>query len=71
MNGYDEDNPPVKAYAETAAVFAVLNADHAGARRIIADMTPRERHEYGEQLDQLQAMLTDRLGNDRATAGLG
>ena len=59
--------PAVTSFAETAALFAVLEGDDAKARSIVADMFPNERAEYAEQLDRLRAMLTDRFGNDIAS----
>ncbi|MGW0920662.1 hypothetical protein ACWD3J_16800 [Streptomyces sp. NPDC002755] len=52
------------AFAETAALLAVMNRDDARARSIVADMFPNERAEFAEQLDRLRAMLGDRFGND-------
>lgn len=62
--------PAVTAFAETAALWAVMNENDAEARRIVADLYPNERAELAEQLDRLRAMLTDRFGNDiAATTG--
>lgn len=56
--------PAVTAFAETAALWAVMNGDDAEARRIVRGLYPNERAELAEQLDRLRAMLTDRFGND-------
>lgn len=56
--------PHVTAFAETSALYAVLEGDDAEARRIVSDMFPNERAEFAQQLDRLRAMLTDRFGND-------
>ncbi len=56
--------PAVTAFAETAALWAVMSENDAEARRIVADLYPNERAELAEQLDRLWAMLTDRFGND-------
>jgi hypothetical protein len=62
--------PAVTSFAETAALFAVLEGDDVEARRIVGDMYPNERAEFAEQLDRLRSMLTDRFGNDiAATSG--
>lgn len=55
------------AFAETGALWAVLNGDDAKARKIVADMFPNERAEFAAQLDRLRSMLTDRFGNDIAS----
>ena len=55
--------PAVTAFAETAALWAVMNENDAEARRIVADMFPNERAEFAEQLDRLRSMLTDQFGN--------
>lgn len=60
--------PAVTAFAETAALWAVMNENDAEARRIVADLYPNERAELAEQLGRLRAMLTDRFGNDIATS---
>jgi signal transduction histidine kinase len=57
----------VTAFAETAALWAVMNENDTEARRIVADLYPNERAELAEQLDRLRAMLTDRFGNDIPT----
>ncbi|SEU46526.1 hypothetical protein [Nonomuraea wenchangensis] len=49
--------PPVTAFAETAALYHLLNEDLAEARRIIGDMLPGERRVYAEQLERLRAMV--------------
>lgn len=56
--------PTVTAFAETGALWAVMNGDDAKARQIVHDLYPNERAEFAEQLDRLRAMLTDRFGND-------
>lgn len=56
--------PSVTAFAETSALYAVLEGNDAEARRIVGDMFPNERAEFAGQLDRLRAMLTDRFGND-------
>jgi hypothetical protein len=60
--------PPVTAFAETAALYAVLNEDYPDARRIVTDMTAAERAEFAGQLDRLRSMLTDEFGNDISIA---
>ena len=59
--------PAVTAFAETAALWAVMNENDVEARRIVADLYPNERAEFAAQLDRLRAMLTDRFGNDIAS----
>ncbi|MEV4975492.1 hypothetical protein [Streptomyces scopuliridis] len=59
--------PPVNAFAETAALYAVLNEDLSEARRIVGDMHPGERATLARQLDQLRSLLTDRFGNDKGS----
>ena len=61
--------PAVTTFAETAALYAVMDDDDQEARRIVQDMYPNERAEFAAQLDRLRAMLTDRYGNDLPTAG--
>lgn len=62
--------PAVTAFAEIAALWAVMNENDAEARRIVADLYPNERAELAEQLDRLRSMLTDRFGNTiSASAG--
>jgi hypothetical protein len=56
--------PAVTAFAETAALWAVMNDNDAEARRIVRELYPNERAEFAAQLDRLRAMLTDRFGND-------
>lgn len=56
--------PSVTAFAETSALYAVLEGDDTEARRIVSDMLPNERAEFAAQLDRLRAMLADRFGND-------
>ncbi|MHA4819449.1 hypothetical protein ACXZ65_34430 [Streptomyces aculeolatus] len=56
-------------FAETAALWAVMNGDDTEARRIVADMPPGERAEFAAQLDRLRSMLTDRFGNDIGEGG--
>ena len=60
--------PAVTAFAETGALWAVLNGDDVKAREIVADMFPNERAEFAEELDRLRSMLTDRFGNDIPTS---
>ncbi|MFG2276760.1 hypothetical protein ACGFNY_44255 [Streptomyces chartreusis] len=57
--------PAVTTFAETAALYAVLNEDMEEAERIVSDMLPNERAEFAQQLDTLRRLLTDRFGNDR------
>lgn len=59
--------PPVTAFAETAALYAVLNEDMEEAERIVGAMLPGERATLAGQLDQLRNLLTDRFGNDRGS----
>ena len=66
MSTYSQ-KPTVTSFAETAALWAVLEGDDAEARRIVADMFPNERAEFAGQLDRLRSMLTDRFGNDIAS----
>ncbi|MFD3484920.1 hypothetical protein [Streptomyces sp. NPDC058665] len=56
--------PAVTAFAETAALYAILNDDQEEAERIVSEMPPNERAEFAGQLDQLQNLMTDRFGND-------
>lgn len=56
--------PAVTAYAETAALYAVLNQDETEALRLVGNMFPAERAFFAKQLDQLRSMLTDEFGND-------
>lgn len=49
--------PPVTAFAETAALYHLINEDLAEARRIVGDMLPGERRVYAEQLERLRAMV--------------
>jgi hypothetical protein len=51
--------PPVTTFAETAALWHVLNQDYTEARRIAVDMLPNERREFADQLDRLRNMLGD------------
>lgn len=57
--------PAVTAFAETAALYAILNEDTEEAERIVSEMLPNERTMFAGQLDKLRSMLTDRFGNDR------
>jgi len=57
--------PTVTTFAETAALFAILNDDTEEAERIVSDMLPGERAKFAGQLDRLRNLLTDRFGNDR------
>ncbi len=57
--------PAVTTFAETAALYAMLNEDTEEAERIVSDMLPNERREFADQLDKLRSMLIDRFGNDR------
>lgn len=66
MSTYSQ-KPAVTAFAETAALWAVMNGNDTEARRIVQDLYPNERAEFAEQLDRLRAMLTDRFGNDIPT----
>jgi hypothetical protein len=61
---------PINAYAETAALYAVLTEDHQDAQRIVGDMLPGERAVFANQLDTLRRMLTDRFGNDLSHHGI-
>ncbi|MFD8899888.1 hypothetical protein [Streptomyces ardesiacus] len=63
------NQPAVNSFAETGALWAVMNEDDAKARQIVQDMYPNERAEFAAQLDRLRALLTDRFGNDIPTAG--
>lgn len=56
------------AFAETGALWAVMNGDDARARSIVEDLYPNERAEFAEQLDRLRAMLADRFGKDIAVS---
>lgn len=51
--------PSVTTYAETAALYHVLNEDYAQARRIAEEMLPNERAEFAAQLNRLLGMLGD------------
>lgn len=57
----------ITGFAETAALYAVLQGNETEARRIVADMLPGERAVFAGQLDTLRGMLTDRFGNDLST----
>lgn len=57
--------PSVTTFAETAALYAILNNDTDEAMRIVSEMLPNERAEFASQLDRLRTLLTDRFGNDR------
>lgn len=52
-------NPPdcIATFAETSALFAVMDDDFPEARRIIADLFPHERKMFSEQLTRLLNML--------------
>jgi hypothetical protein len=58
--------PSVTTYAETAALYHVLNEDRDAAIDVVLAMTPTERAMFAHQLDELRSMLTDRFGNDVA-----
>lgn len=45
------------AYAETAALVAVMNGQPDEARRIVNDMYPAERETFADQLTALRNML--------------
>lgn len=56
----------VTAFAETAALYAVLNEDMPEARRVVGDMLPGERAVFAEQLYALAELLgpcCERCGN--------
>lgn len=50
--------PAVTTFAETAALYAVMEGDPQEARRIIDDMHPGEREIYAGQLNELLVMLS-------------
>lgn len=58
--------PPISTFAETAALYAVLNQDTDEAERIVMAMLPNERAHFARQLDELRSLLTDRFGNELA-----
>jgi hypothetical protein len=49
----DQTQPTTSAFAETAALYAIMTDDISEARRIIRDMLPSERVAFAEQLDSL------------------
>ncbi|MGA5598348.1 hypothetical protein ACPCSE_29360 [Streptomyces cellulosae] len=51
--------PPVTAFDETAALFALMEGDREKARRIVADMLPGERAEFAQRLSELREILDD------------
>lgn len=51
--------PPVTAFDETAALFALMEGDREGVRRIVSDMLPGERAEFAQRLRELQEILAD------------
>lgn len=63
--------PPVTAFAETAALYAVLTEDMAEARRIVGDMLPSERATFQQQLDKLVNMLGARCEDCDALTPVG
>ncbi|MBC9730970.1 hypothetical protein [Streptomyces sp. TRM68367] len=65
-------NPPaVTAFAETAALYAVMNEDLPDARRIVGDMLPGERAQLAQQLDQLRELLGPRCDGCDALTPIG
>lgn len=58
--------PPVTTFAETAALYYLLEGRKDDVRRVVGDMFPGERADFAAQLDELRSMLTDRFGNDIA-----
>jgi hypothetical protein len=65
-------NPPtVTAFTETAALYAVMNEDLPGARRIVGDMLPGERAQLAQQLDQLRELLGPRCDGCDALTPIG
>jgi hypothetical protein len=63
--------PPVTAFAETAALHAVLNEDMEEARRIVGEMLPGERATFAEQLDRLRELLGARCDGCDALTPIG
>lgn len=49
--------PPVNAFAETAALYAILNADDRAARGIVHGMHASERALFSVQLSRLAVMV--------------
>jgi hypothetical protein len=63
--------PAVTAFAETAALYAVMTEDLPGARRIVGDMLPGERAQLAQQLDQLRELLGPRCDGCDALTPIG
>lgn len=55
-------SPSVTAFTETAALYAILTGDQAGARRIINDMHQGEQEIF---VDQLNELLSISAGKER------
>ncbi|WP_046500002.1 hypothetical protein [Streptomyces odonnellii] len=62
--------PPINAFSETAALYAVLSDDDQEAQRLVSSMLPCERAVFAGQLDKLRRMMTDRFGNDLGQTAL-
>jgi hypothetical protein len=63
--------PPVTAFAETAALYAVLNNETSEAIRIIGDMLPGERTTFYDRLGRLITLLGDRCDGCGELAPIG
>lgn len=63
--------PPVTAFTETAALYAVMTEDLEAARRIVGDMLPGERADLAMRLDQLRELLGPRCEGCDALTPIG
>lgn len=63
--------PSVTAFAETSALYAVLNEDMPEAYRIVGDMLPGERATFAEQLYKLADLLGPRCDGCGALTPVG
>jgi cytidine deaminase len=52
-------SPPVTTFAETAALWHVMNENRGEARRIAVELLPNERAEFVAQLEELISILGD------------
>lgn len=49
--------PTVRTFAETSALYSLMQDDPADTRRIITEMTPGERAEYAGLIDRLRKLI--------------
>lgn len=63
--------PAVTAFAETAALYAVLNEDMPEAHRLVNDMLPSERATFANQLYKLADLLGARCEGCDALTPIG